>query len=183
MARLNVPDLIELFRRLGEEPHANGIARAIERERMKAPITTTTRLAEIVAAASGWHGGRRHPATRVFQALRMAVNDELLVYFHEKGQEDYIVSRLKDLSEKYQNISGNDGRRFFLSTSAIGAVPELVNKLGFKFQVPVWFFDREFSPEKKLKKLQKNASCVLCSLAGILHLHQFIVRPPLFRDY
>jgi 16S rRNA (cytosine1402-N4)-methyltransferase len=77
VARLNVPDLIDLFRRLGEEPHASGIARAIERERMKAPITTTTRLAEVVAAASGWHGGRRHPATRVFQALRMAVNDEL----------------------------------------------------------------------------------------------------------
>ena len=53
------------------------IARAIERERARAPIATTLRLADVVATASGWHGGRRHPATRVFQALRMAVNDEL----------------------------------------------------------------------------------------------------------
>ena len=53
------------------------IARAMVRERTRAPIATTARLAAVVAAASGWHGGRRHPATRVFQALRMAVNDEL----------------------------------------------------------------------------------------------------------
>lgn len=85
----------------------------------------------------------------------MGVNDELLVYFHEKEQEDYIASRLKDLSDKYQNISGSDGRRFFLSTSAIGAIPELVTKLGFKFQVPVFFFDREFSAEKKASPLKQ----------------------------
>ena len=77
VARLEAVELAALLRELGEEPRAMTIARAIVRERMRAPIATTLRLAEIVAAASGWHGGRRHPATRVFQALRMAVNDEL----------------------------------------------------------------------------------------------------------
>jgi len=77
VARLEAAELAALFRELGEEPRAMSIARAIVRERLRAPIATTLRLAEIVAAASGWHGGRRHPATRVFQALRMAVNDEL----------------------------------------------------------------------------------------------------------
>lgn len=77
VARLDAADLGALFRALGEEPRAQAIARAIVRERQRAAIVTTTQLAEIVAAASGWHGGRRHPATRVFQALRMAVNDEL----------------------------------------------------------------------------------------------------------
>ena len=77
VARLEAVDLAVLFRELGEEPRAMSIARAIVRARERAPITTTLRLAEVVAAASGWHGGRRHPATRVFQALRMAVNDEM----------------------------------------------------------------------------------------------------------
>ncbi len=77
VSRLDADELATLFLDLGEEPHARTIARAIVRERERVPIATTARLAEIVAAASGWHGGRRHPATRVFQALRMAVNDEL----------------------------------------------------------------------------------------------------------
>jgi 16S rRNA (cytosine1402-N4)-methyltransferase len=77
IARLDVAGLTDLFRRLGEEPRASAIARAIVREREQRPIRTTAHLAEIVASASGWHGSRRHPATRVFQALRMAVNNEL----------------------------------------------------------------------------------------------------------
>ena len=77
VGRMDADEMAALFQELGEEPHARSIARAIVRERARAPIATTARLAEIVAAASGWHGGRRHPATRVFQALRMAVNDEL----------------------------------------------------------------------------------------------------------
>ena len=77
VAQMDAAELAALFRELGEEPRAMAIARAIVRERARAPLVTTARLAEIVAAAGGWHGGRRHPATRVFQALRMAVNDEL----------------------------------------------------------------------------------------------------------
>ena len=77
VARMDADEMAALFFELGEEPHARTIARAIVRERERAPVATTARLAEIVAAASGWHGGRRHPATRVFQALRMTVNDEL----------------------------------------------------------------------------------------------------------
>ena len=68
--------LAETFRTLGEEPHARRIAQEIERERAKAPIETTARLAEVVARVAGRRGGK-NPATRVFQALRMAVNDEM----------------------------------------------------------------------------------------------------------
>jgi 16S rRNA (cytosine1402-N4)-methyltransferase len=77
LARSDEGALAGLFRTLGEEPRAGTIARAIVREQRREPIVTTARLAQIVATASHWHGGRRHPATRVFQALRMAVNDEL----------------------------------------------------------------------------------------------------------
>ncbi len=71
--------LVRLIRRHGEEPAARRIARAIVRHRARAPITTTRALAEVVAAAvpPPRRHGRIHPATRTFQALRMAVNDEL----------------------------------------------------------------------------------------------------------
>ena len=73
-------DLAELIRRYGEERQARVIARAIVRERARAPITRTLALAEIVRAALGAAGRGRDgidPATRTFQALRIAVNDEL----------------------------------------------------------------------------------------------------------
>ena len=75
---LPVDALADVIWRYGEEPHSRRIARAIVRERDRAPITTTTRLAEIVAGAVGGRRGRdTHPATRTFQALRIATNDEL----------------------------------------------------------------------------------------------------------
>lgn len=77
VARLDVTELIDLFRRLGEEPQAARAARAVVRAREKEAITTTGQLAEIVSRALGGRRGGKHPATRVFQALRMAVNGEL----------------------------------------------------------------------------------------------------------
>ena len=69
--------LAAIFHDFGEEPRARCIARAIVRRReSKGRIETTTELADVVAGAAG-RNGPRHPATRVFQALRMAVNDEL----------------------------------------------------------------------------------------------------------
>lgn len=65
---------------LGEEPMAGRIAREIVSSRQKSPIDGTLQLAEIVAKAypASWRRkSRRHPATRTFQAIRMAVNEEL----------------------------------------------------------------------------------------------------------
>ncbi len=69
--------LEEIFRVYGEERHSRRIARAIVRERQKAPVSSTGRLAGIVSATVPRRGSRIHPATRVFQALRIVVNDEL----------------------------------------------------------------------------------------------------------
>ena len=71
--------LAELFFRFGEERWSRRIARAIVRERAERPIATTAALAAIVVRAvpSGPNRERIHPATRVFQALRIAVNREL----------------------------------------------------------------------------------------------------------
>ena len=81
VATLDEDALTRLIRGYGEEPHARRIARAIVRERQVAPIETADQLAAIVAAATPRPrpGTRRpiHPATRTFQALRIAVNAEL----------------------------------------------------------------------------------------------------------
>jgi 16S rRNA (cytosine1402-N4)-methyltransferase len=69
--------LANIIYTLGEEPKSRRIARFIVAARAEAPIRTTLELAAIVSRAIGRGDGARHPATRTFQALRMAVNDEL----------------------------------------------------------------------------------------------------------
>ncbi len=79
IASLDANELTALFRRFGEEPRAGRIARAIVAARRTAPITTAEELASLVerVAPAKPQGRRRiHPATRVFQALRIAVNAE-----------------------------------------------------------------------------------------------------------
>lgn len=71
--RIDEDALVDLLHRYGEEPRARRIARAILAGR---PWQDTVALAQAVERASGYRGSRTHPATRTFQALRMAVNDE-----------------------------------------------------------------------------------------------------------
>jgi len=80
LATLDQQELTALFRRYGEEPKAARIARAVVAERRTAPIATAEELAalvERVAPPNPRQPRRTHPATRVFQALRIAVNEEM----------------------------------------------------------------------------------------------------------
>jgi 16S rRNA (cytosine1402-N4)-methyltransferase len=72
-------ELTDILFRYGEERHARAIVSRIVRERADAPISSSSRLAAIVAAAvpAEYRRRRIHPATRTFQALRIAVNREL----------------------------------------------------------------------------------------------------------
>jgi 16S rRNA (cytosine1402-N4)-methyltransferase len=69
-------DLTRILFEFGEEPKARRIAAAIVKQRAVRPFITTLELATCIEAAVGRHG-RTHPATRTFQAIRMAVNEEL----------------------------------------------------------------------------------------------------------
>jgi len=103
-----------LLKEFGEEPQAGRISRAIGEARRKGPLKTTTQLAALIEKTIGRSGGT-HPATRSFQALRIAVNGELenltrgvesvLPYLQVGGRlcvitfhslEDRIVKRLFD---------------------------------------------------------------------------------------
>jgi 16S rRNA (cytosine1402-N4)-methyltransferase len=80
LASLDQDELAALFRRYGEEPFSGRIARAIVEARRTSPVRTAEDLAAVVSRVAPGRGpGRRrvHPATRVFQALRIAVNEEL----------------------------------------------------------------------------------------------------------
>jgi len=75
---LSARELERLFVQAGERPlKARRIAQAIVQARQKGGIPTARALAELVAQVKGVRGGRIHPATKVFMALRMAVNEEL----------------------------------------------------------------------------------------------------------
>jgi 16S rRNA (cytosine1402-N4)-methyltransferase len=69
-------DLTRIFRELGEEPAARRIASQLVKLRKATPFQDTMQLSKAIEKII-WRHGRRHPATQVFQALRMEVNDEL----------------------------------------------------------------------------------------------------------
>ena len=70
-------ELVRIFREYGEERFAGRIARAIVADRVEAPFERTLQLAEMIARVNPSHERHKHPATRVFQALRIHVNNEL----------------------------------------------------------------------------------------------------------
>jgi 16S rRNA (cytosine1402-N4)-methyltransferase len=78
LIKLSDAELASIIKNFGEERYAKRVVRAIRREQEERPITTTGQLSRIVAkvVTSSRHS-RIHPATRTFQALRIAVNDEL----------------------------------------------------------------------------------------------------------
>ncbi|HVN75373.1 MAG TPA: 16S rRNA (cytosine(1402)-N(4))-methyltransferase RsmH [Thermoanaerobaculaceae bacterium] len=77
LAAIGEEELVRVLRDFGEEPRARRVARAIVRARAKRTLRTTTDLRSVVASALGPARGRIDPATRTFQALRIATNREL----------------------------------------------------------------------------------------------------------
>jgi len=73
----SINELSRIFREYGEEPRAYHIARAIHKQRLLEPIKDTETLVNIITTVSPLRKGQKiHPATKIFQALRIATNDE-----------------------------------------------------------------------------------------------------------
>jgi 16S rRNA (cytosine1402-N4)-methyltransferase len=70
-------ELAKIFWEWGDEPQGRRLARAVVRERQARRLETTGQLARLIETIAPRRGQKRHPATRVFQAVRMAVNDEI----------------------------------------------------------------------------------------------------------
>jgi 16S rRNA (cytosine1402-N4)-methyltransferase len=91
--QLTEDQLTDLFRRFGEEPSARKIAAAIVAERRVKRLQTTKELADLVQRVKGRRPGSRiHPATQVFQALRIEVNQEL------SGLEEFLEAVIQRLN-------------------------------------------------------------------------------------
>lgn len=89
LKRLSVAEMSRILREYGEERWAGRIAKAVVRRRETAPIRNTGELVEVIRKSVPGRRGRIHPATRTFQALRIAVNEELknLEFFLQQGKD------------------------------------------------------------------------------------------------
>jgi 16S rRNA (cytosine1402-N4)-methyltransferase len=114
LSRADIDALTRVLWDFGEERHARRIARAIIREREREPIATTGRLREIVEAAVPASSHRLKSVARVFQALRIAVNDELTAL--EEGLRK-CVERLEEGARlaviAYHSLEDRIVKRFF----------------------------------------------------------------------
>lgn len=115
LAKLSVDELTDIFKKFGEERWSRRIARAIKRA---APIKTTTQLASLIEKTVPRKKTRIHPATRVFQALRIAVNRELeslevflntCYRFQRSGGRTVVISfhSLEDRLVKHSFLKGS----------------------------------------------------------------------------
>ena len=166
-------DLVHILYRYGEEKFAKRIARAIEERRAQRPIETTTELAEIVKtaipAATRRTGG--HPAKRSFQAIRIAVNDEL------GAVEDSLEQALTLLKPEgrisvitFHSLEDRLVKQLFKEVSQGPEVPRGLPVLPSQMQAPFALVNRKpivASPEEleannrsrsaKLRILRKNS--------------------------
>ncbi|HJR52962.1 MAG TPA: 16S rRNA (cytosine(1402)-N(4))-methyltransferase RsmH [Gemmatimonadota bacterium] len=114
LARADIDDLTEIIRSYGEERHARRIALAIVRERARQPIETTGRLREVVEQAVPRSEHALKSVARVFQALRIAVNEELESLSSGLPQ---IVERLVDGARlvviSYHSLEDRIVKRYF----------------------------------------------------------------------
>ncbi len=105
IARTSERDMVQVFSEYGEAPFSKRIAKAIVEARHETPFETTKQLADLISAVSPKQGkpGQKviHPATRVFQAIRICVNDEL--------------GEVKKVLEQVTNVLGPKGRLAVIS--------------------------------------------------------------------
>jgi 16S rRNA (cytosine1402-N4)-methyltransferase len=111
---LSEQELADIFWRYGEETRSRQIAWRIVKERAGGPITRTTQLARLAAAGVPYKPGLIHPATRVFQALRIAVNSELE---RLEAALPQIVDVLR--AGKIANPEGDGGRMVIISFQSL----------------------------------------------------------------
>ncbi len=121
-------ELERIFREYGEEKYAKRIAKAIGAHRMKKRVTMCTELAEIVSAVYR-RRGRIHPATKTFQALRIAVNDEVAEI--EKGLEgsmDVLRSGGRLCTISYHSLEDRTVKNFMRDAQKDGLVRIITKK-------------------------------------------------------
>ncbi|GGC98575.1 16S rRNA (cytosine(1402)-N(4))-methyltransferase RsmH [Enterococcus wangshanyuanii] len=135
-------ELVKIFFRYGEEKFSKQVAREIERVRAKEPIQTTGELVEIIKAAIPAPARRKggHPAKRIFQAIRIAVNDELSVVEESLEQAIALLNKNGRISViTFHSLEDRIVKTMFKEYSTIQDLPP---------GIPV--VPEEFQPELKV---------------------------------
>ena len=146
VAEASLEELVTVLRDYGEERRARVIARAIVNRRGERPVTTTGELAAVVRQVLGHPAGQRiHPATRTFQALRIAVNDEL-------GQ----IERLVEPAMRALSIGG---RAVFISFHSLEdrLVKHTLRRLEGRCACPPGLPECRCRPERLVRELVRGA--------------------------
>ncbi|HEY8032410.1 MAG TPA: 16S rRNA (cytosine(1402)-N(4))-methyltransferase RsmH [Methylocella sp.] len=113
--------LANIFYYFGEERASRRIARAIVADRATAPFTSTMMLASLIARVAPGKPGELHPATRVFQALRIAVNDELGELAHALAAAEAILKQGGRLAVvTFHSLEDRIVKQFFAGRSGRG---------------------------------------------------------------
>ncbi|MFB9769437.1 16S rRNA (cytosine(1402)-N(4))-methyltransferase RsmH [Lactiplantibacillus modestisalitolerans] len=119
-------DLVRIFYRYGEEKFSKQVARAIERQRQVSPIVTTGQLVDVIKAAIPARARRTggHPAKRVFQAIRIAVNNELGVLETSLEQAVALIAPAGRVSViTFQSLEDRLVKTIFKEHSALPELP------------------------------------------------------------
>jgi 16S rRNA (cytosine1402-N4)-methyltransferase len=118
LARIAEQDLIKVLFEFGEERFARRIAHAVIAKRVQSPIITTRQLAGLIADAIPVKDKHKHPATRSFQAIRIAINNELDELTHVLAQSVHVLKpggRLVVIS--FHSLEDRIVKRFFRAES------------------------------------------------------------------
>lgn len=122
--------LIEIFKEYGQEPFARKIVRAIVAERSNKHFQTTGQLAKLVESVVGKSKKRIHPATRVFQALRIFVNDELHnIDSFLKGSLKVLAPHGRIVCISFHSLEDRIVKQFFKEYSSKGELNILTPKV------------------------------------------------------
>lgn len=143
IATTDEDDMVWTFKTYGEERYAKRIARAIVEKRGKAPITRTKQLADIISEAHPRWEKHKHPATRCFQAIRIAVNREL--------------DDLKDTLEQVLNVLKVGGRLVAISFHSLEdrIVKQFIQKQEKGQDFPIGLPITEDMINRRMKKVGK----------------------------
>jgi len=122
-------ELARIIHEYGEERKARRVARSIATERRKGRIRTCNELSDIVTRAVGGRRGKTHPATRTFQAIRIAVNDELgEIQRGLEGALNILRSKGRLVTIAYHSLEDRIAKNFMKDASREGRLQIITKK-------------------------------------------------------
>lgn len=151
-------EMANVFKEYGEERFSNRIARAIVSERRNNPITTTLRLSDIVSNANPKREKGKHPATRVFQAIRIFVNSELkeLDAFLEQSLEILAING-KLLVITFHSLEDRILKDFIRKNTGINSLPIQVPVMDAQIPAKIKVKGKAISPGEQEIALNSRA--------------------------